>query len=70
MNIAITQQHWIYLLAFLPGYLDPGTGSYVLQVLIAALVGLAFIIKTYWARIKHGIQKLFHRETINLEDED
>lgn len=32
-------------------YLDPGSGSFILQLLIASLVGAAFILKTYWRRI-------------------
>lgn len=32
-------------------YLDPGSGSFILQLLLAALVGGAFIIKTYWKKI-------------------
>ena len=33
-------------------YVDPGTGSYVIQLVIAALAGIAFAIKIYWGRIK------------------
>lgn len=33
-------------------YIDPGSGSYVLQVIIAALLGAAFWIKMSWHRIK------------------
>ncbi|MGD8633550.1 MAG: hypothetical protein PVF85_08290 [Anaerolineales bacterium] len=33
-------------------YLDPGSGSYLLQLLIAGLVGSAFMIRTFWSRIK------------------
>jgi hypothetical protein len=33
-------------------YLDPGTGSYMLQVLIAAIVGGLFAIKPFFAKIK------------------
>lgn len=33
-------------------YLDPGTGSYVLQVLLAALVAGLYGIKQYWYKIK------------------
>ncbi|MBU1109378.1 MAG: hypothetical protein KKB51_22045 [Candidatus Riflebacteria bacterium] len=34
-------------------YLDPGTFSFVLQTLIAALVGGLFVIKSYWITIKN-----------------
>jgi len=33
-------------------YLDPGTGSYLIQMLIAAVVGVGFAVKLYWSRIK------------------
>jgi len=32
-------------------YLDPGTVSYFLQILIAGLVGLSVTIKFYWSNI-------------------
>lgn len=34
-------------------YLDPGTFSFVIQTLIAALVGALFVIKSYWVGIKN-----------------
>ncbi|MFT6765692.1 MAG: hypothetical protein ACJAZS_000577 [Alteromonas naphthalenivorans] len=34
------------------GYIDPGTGSYLLQLLAAGLVGGLYGIKTYWSTIK------------------
>ncbi len=40
------------LVSNLHAYLDPGTGSYVLQVLIAAIAGSAFAIKMSWHKIK------------------
>lgn len=33
-------------------YLDPGTGSILIQGLIAALVGGLFFLRNTWARIK------------------
>jgi hypothetical protein len=33
-------------------YIDPGTGSYFLQLLMASLLGASFAIKLYWKRIK------------------
>jgi len=32
-------------------YLDPGTGSYILQMAMAALLGSLFAIKMFWKRI-------------------
>jgi len=34
-------------------YLDPGTGSMLLQALIAALMGMGITLKIYWERIKN-----------------
>lgn len=42
-------------------YLDPGTGSYILQLLIAALLGGLFAVKLYWKRIKIFFKNLFSR---------
>jgi hypothetical protein len=33
-------------------YLDPGTGSMILQIVIGALVGAVTVIKVYWYKIK------------------
>ena len=33
-------------------YLDPGSGSFLIQLLLAALLGGAFAIKIYWKKIK------------------
>lgn len=32
-------------------YLDPGSGSYIIQMIIAGFVGGAYAIKLYWQRI-------------------
>ena len=33
-------------------YLDPGTGSYFLQIIIATLLGAMYAIKHFWYKIK------------------
>jgi len=37
----------VYALA----YIDPGTGSYLIQLLIAAFVAVSFSIKIFWKKI-------------------
>ena len=32
-------------------YVDPGTGSYVFQLLVGALLGAAVALKVFWRRI-------------------
>lgn len=39
-------------LAYLPlAYIDPGSGSVVLQAIVAAIAGLLVAVKMYWRRI-------------------
>jgi hypothetical protein len=33
-------------------YLDPGTGSYVFQMVAAALVSVGFVVRAYWHRLR------------------
>jgi len=35
-----------------PPYLDPGSGSLLIQILIAVLLGLGVALRTSWGRIK------------------
>ncbi len=42
-------------------YLDPGTGSYMLQILVAAFAGAFFAIKHYWIQIKTFINSILKR---------
>lgn len=43
-------------------YLDPGTGSYVFQALLAFLIGVLYTIKMYWQKIKEFFCNLFSRK--------
>ncbi len=43
-------------------YLDPGTGSYLFQILIAGLIGGLFAVKIFWVRIRLFFLKLFGKE--------
>jgi hypothetical protein len=42
-------------------YLDPGSGSFLLQALIASLVGAMFLIKQFWSRIWASLRKFGSR---------
>ncbi len=54
-------QHFILILASglfsQPAYLDPGSGSFILQILVASLLGAVFIIRAYWQKITAFIHK-------------
>ena len=51
----------IFLSGKLLAYIDPGTGSWIVQTLIAGAVGAAFAIKMFWHTIKAKIARLFGR---------
>lgn len=36
-------------------YIDPGTGSFLIQGIIAAVVGLGVTLKLYWRKIKAAL---------------
>ena len=50
-------------------YLDPGSGSFLLQLLIATAVGGLFLVKTYWGKIKTFVGRLFSRSNSVEKDE-
>lgn len=43
-------------------YLDHGTGSYILQMIMAGLLGGLFAIKMFWNTIKERTRNLFRRK--------
>jgi len=51
----------IFLLAMLPlpafAYIDPGTGSYVLQIILAGILAVPFVLKRYWVKIRNIFKK-------------
>lgn len=47
-------------------YLDPGSGSILLQLLLAALLGAGVILRSQWSKIK----TLFKGKNASEEDED
>ena len=54
---------WVFLVFLFTqqahAYFDPGAGSFVLQMLVAALLGGTFALKTYWFRLKGAFHKRF-----------
>ena len=43
-------------------YIDPGTGSYIFQIVIAAFVAVSFMVKIYWLKIKGFVGRLFSKK--------
>jgi len=44
-------------------YIDPGSGSYLIQAIIAAALGIAFFFKNIVAYIKHLFYRLFGKKS-------
>ena len=43
-------------------YLDPGTGSFLIQILVAFLIGMLVTMKTIWTYVKSFFSGLFNRQ--------
>ena len=43
-------------------YLDPGTGSYILQLLLAAFFGASFAVKLYFKNLKSFLGRIFSKK--------
>ncbi|MDP3758754.1 MAG: hypothetical protein Q8Q86_03470 [Candidatus Daviesbacteria bacterium] len=56
----------IILFALFPksahAYLDPGTGSYMLQILAAGVLATLFLFKGWWRWLKNLILKIFRKD--------
>ncbi len=63
-SVILTSLHTGLMLVVEPtkfAYLDPGSGSYLLQLLIAGLLGAAFAVRASWGRIKALFGRLLGR---------
>jgi hypothetical protein len=49
------------LLQLAYGYLDPGTGSYMLQLIIGGLMGGLLTVGLFWKRIVAAVKRIFAR---------
>lgn len=61
----------VFLIAFPAqayAYLDPGTGSYILQVAAAVFFAGIFVVKTWWRQIMNLPSRLFGKK--NEKDKD
>jgi hypothetical protein len=47
------------------GYIDPGSGSYIIQILIAAMVAVSFTVKIFWRKIKQFFKQIFSKKEKN-----
>lgn len=50
-------------------YLDPGSGSFLLQLLVAALLGGLFLLRSYWGKVASFFRKILKRQDSPEDDE-
>ncbi len=50
-------------------YLDPGSGSLILQLVLAAILGGFLVLTSYWKKVKDFLVGLFSRST-DEDDQD
>lgn len=51
-------------------YLDPGSGSFLLQLLIAGLIGLGIALRASWGKIRKMFGKGQEEDNISEDDND
>jgi hypothetical protein len=51
-------------------YIDPGSGSYILQLLLAGLLGAGVAVRIYWKRIKAAILRTPSAESGEVDDQE
>ena len=49
-------------------YLDPGTGSFLLQILVAGLLGILFALRVFRDRIMILFRRLLGRPSSSVDD--
>jgi hypothetical protein len=51
-------------------YLDPGSGSFLIQLLLAAGLGMGVAIKMYWSKIVSLFKGKKSEPAVSTEEED
>lgn len=46
-------------------YLDAGSGSYILQVILALVLSSGFLLKSFWIKIINSVAGLFTKKANN-----
>ena len=41
----------------IPGYIDPGSATAIIAMIIGAIAGIGMTLKMYWFKIKHKLSK-------------
>ena len=46
-----------FSLVKIPGYIDPGSATAIMAMIIGAIAGIGMTLKMYWIKIKHKLSK-------------
>jgi len=46
-----------FSLVKIPGYIDPGSATAIMAMIIGAIAGIGMTLKMYWFKIKHKFSK-------------
>lgn len=57
--------HFLTIIPREVAYLDPGSGSLIIQMLVAGLLGAGMLLRSQWNKIK----KLFRRNDVQPDDD-
>ena len=66
ISLAMVIVFYDYALA----YIDPATGSYILQIVLAGILGALFTLKIFWKKIRIAISRLFNKNSGVSDDEE
>jgi len=58
---------FIFVTKSASAYIDPGTGSFLLQIIVGAVLGGIFTFKIYFKKIKDFCTKLVSKKNSNNE---
>jgi hypothetical protein len=59
---------WLSILGRDTAYLDPGSGSFILQLIIAGIVGAGFVLRGYWSKVVAFFKGSSGEEDDDLDD--
>jgi hypothetical protein len=49
-------------------YVDPGSGSFLFQMLVAGMLSLAFTVRHYWSQVRAFVRRLFSNDAPDDRD--
>ena len=52
------------------GYLDPGSGSYIIQLILASVMGALFMLGVYRKKVSDFFRNLFSKKSNDDEPEE